>query len=336
MRRNVLSFAAALVWLCVAGAASADISYSYDATTLTPQGRLDGAFSVTEAAIADGSITAGDLSVNFVLSNVSAPFTATTFTTAELSPTIFTINFGEIYVERSSGQVMSGDFSMSATDVETGQMLGMTTHGIGVRSGADGTGVSTPLIISGGGTGAGGGVPGGGPGVNLVYTFTTSVAAPGAGRLSGAFVLPRAAIADGIITFADLISADFALSDAQPPYTPQTLTLANFDSKFFVAGDTQQVRVDPVSGAFLHDFWLRAGIAGGELHLFPHRYVAKRGPSMAAADGRGQGGFTITGSGGGGGGATPVELTALHPVALAALAALLALLATRLRRRRHS
>lgn len=86
--RNLLSAVAAATWLLASGLASAAITYSYDAGSLTPQGRLDGAFTVTEAEIADGSISVGEGSLNFTLSNVGAPFAPTTFSPDEQDPVV--------------------------------------------------------------------------------------------------------------------------------------------------------------------------------------------------------------------------------------------------------
>jgi len=330
MGHSTLRSAAALVWLLATGAVSADISYSYDTSALT-NGRLAGAFTVTEAGIADGSITLGDISANFVLSDVSPPHIATTFTTPEWSPTIYTIIFGEIYVERSSGAIMSGDFYMSANDVETGQTLGLTTHSIGVSSGPAGIGIQTPLIVSGGGAGAGGGGPGGGPGANITYTFAaTSLPVPPAGQLNGSFSVSRAAIADGIITRADIIAANFALTGSVPPYSPGIFTLADLGN-FSGPGMTPEIRVDPVTGALRHDFWMTMG----NIHLFPHHYIVFPGAVVSAGSGRGDLSLTVSG-GDPAGGATPVELATLHPLALAAIAALLALIGAALLRRQRA
>lgn len=225
------------------------------------------------------------------------------------------------------------DFGFAATDKETGQKLFMTTHNIGVSQGFVRTLAETPMIITGAGPGAGGGIPGGGSAATITYTFNTSTAASLAGRLSGSFVVPRAAIGDGILTFSEITAANFSLSDTQPPYTPITHTLADFTPRISGPDRSREVRVDPATGVFLHDFFLSMGRPGTTtvIELFPHRFLAFA-PSVISppASARGQGGFTVTGYVAPAGGTPPVALPLLHPLALAALLALVMLAGLRL------
>lgn len=318
-----------------AGAAAADITYSYGSIPLSPQGRLSGSFTATSAAIADGILTADELTANFSFADAGAPFAPAEFTAPEFENYLFTAFYGEIYVDRVSGAMYSGGFSWRAADTATAQTLYLSENFVRVfvtGSSETYTEARLPLTASGGGAGAGGGGPGGGPGENITYTYTTTTPAGTAGTLSGALVVPRAAITDGVIAFEDLISANFVLSGATAPFAPTTFTLADFRPFFLTPGQNLQVRVNPVSGAFLHDFQISAVAPGTNrttLELFPHRYAVWPASSIPPSA-RGQGSFTVSG-GGPAGGATAVELPVLHPLALIALGLLLILFVIRAR-----
>jgi hypothetical protein len=298
---------------------------------LTPQGHIEGALTVTDAAIADGSITIDEINANFVFSNVSAPFAPTTFTSAQFQ--FFSLNFGELYIDRSSGLILTTPYSLSAHDAGTGQSMSFSPTGIGVISGVASTSATTPWTLTGGGPGAVSGIPGGGSSDTITYTFATSDAdTPAPGRLNGSFAVPKAAIADGVITFADIISANFSITDPTPPYVAITLTRENFSPSFYGPNSSPEVHVDPVTGVFLHDFYL----SSGGVHLFPHRYLVFTAPYVSVRpEGRGQLTVTITGAGSPTGVATPAAVPALHPLALALMLALFGLIGARVLRRRN-
>lgn len=326
---------ALLLCLLFAGTAAANITYTYG-TVDFEQGRLTGSFTATEAAIADGILTADELTANFVLSNTAAPFAPAEFTPPEFDDFLLTVEYGDLHVDRSSGEPYSDIFGWNAVDSSTGQRLFLSLIGVEIyptSSFANGVQVRRRPTVSGGGPGAGGG-PGGGPGNDITYTFRTTQPASLGGTLNGALVVPKAAIADGTIAFADLTSANFTLSDATAPFTSKTFTLADFRPRFITPGATDQIRVDPVSGAFLHDFQITAATPGTNLttlELYPHRYAVWPDSGLRPTS-RGLGSFTVSGGGAPvGGGTTPVELPALDPLALLALALLLVLFVVRAR-----
>jgi hypothetical protein len=329
----------ATLCLLQAGTAAAEITYGYGTVQLG-QAQLTGSMRTTEAAIADGILTADELTADFVFSNPPAPFAPAQFTPSEFDDELLTIYGPELYVDRSSGEPYAQIAGWFATDDETGQRLFVSLPTVAVYLDHDmsaGLTAHVPLTVSGGGPGAGGGGPGGGPGDDITYAYSTTLPAGQGGTLSGSFVIPKAAIADGTIVFTDITAANFELSGATPPFASRTITLADFRPMFLSPGNTGQVRVNPVSGAFLHDFQITAVAPGTNqttLELFPHRFVVW--PETAAppsARSRGQGNFTVSGGGGPtGSGATAVPVPALNAFALAALASMLTLLAARTRR----
>lgn len=340
MSHRRFAFLAAVIGLLNSGVAAAVITYGYGPVTF-PHGTVTGALTATEAAIADGILTADELSLQFTLAQTTSPYQPVEFSTSELIAPLTSPFYGEIYVDRVSGALLSGDFIWRAVDTLTGQRIGGTTHNLAINEiGGNGESIETPLIISGGGYGAGGGGPGGGPGENITYTFATKTAAPLAGTLTGSLVVPKAAIADGRLVFSELLSANFTLSGGPAPFGAATYTLANFSSAFFgpaFAGtnDFRAVRVDPVSGAFLHDFMLLAYPPGADqppLRIFPHRFDAY----FASTVQRGQGAFIVSGGGAPGGTVpAPVPTPTLHPLALAVLALMLLIAAQMARIRRR-
>ena len=304
-------------------------TYSYGTVLLTPQGRVTGSLVTTDAYVRDGILSAEELTPNFTLSDTAAPFAAAAFTPAEFAELIDTVHNGEIYVDRVSGEIYSGNFTWRASDLSTGQTLSVSTDRVRVQSGspAQFAEAAALLTVSGGGTGAVSGGPGGGPGADITYTYETTTAAPQAGAIRGSFVVPKSAIADGLLSFDEITSANFVLPDATAPYTQTTFTLVDLGPRFWTPRDTGSIRVDPVTGVFLHDFMLPANYPGGSrkaLELFPHRYEVWRPDGLNWTRGVAQ--FVVSG-GGSVSGALPVALPALRLPALAMLALLLVLFA---------
>lgn len=343
MPRPIHAILAATACLLAANAAHAvDYVYGYGTVALTPQGQLTGSFRTTDAYVGDGIVTAEELTADFTFSNASAPFAPAQFAPAEFAERIITTgDTGEIYVDRVSGEPYAGLIYWRATDTSTGQVLTLGPNFVRVDSDASATQstqAQTPLTVSGGGSGAISGGPGGGPGNDITYTYRTTTPAQQANAVQGSFVVNRAAIVDGLLTFDEVLSADFTMPDATAPFAPTTFTRADFVPRFATPRDTGAIRVDPVTGVFQHDFMLSAnypGTSNKALDLFPHRYAVWR-PSGLPSSVRGFGNFTASGGGGVNGSAPPVATPALHPLAILALAGLLALLAARgLRSARH-
>lgn len=333
MLRRSFVFLAAIASLLASGTAAAVITYGYGPVTF-PHGTITGALTATESAIADGILRADEFGAQFTLAQTTTPYQAAEFDTSELWQSLSSPFYGEIYVDRVSGKILSGDFIWGATDTLTGQAISGTMYHLQIGAGGGAETIETPLTVSGGGFGAGGGGPGGGTGQNITYAFATTSAAPLAGTLTGSLVVPKAAIADGRLVFGELLSATFTLSGGPAPFAAATYTLGNFSPTFLGPAGSAEVLVDPVSGAFLHDFMLLADSPGKNqppLRLFPHRFDAYDGPSVQS----GQGIFTVSGGGSVTGTTTPVPTPTLHPTALAVLALMLLAIAqsARLRRR---
>lgn len=324
---------------CLLGAraspAAIDYTYSYGTVTLAPQGRISGAFRTTDAYVIDGILSAEELKANFDFSDASAPFAPAQFTPPEFAELIITTaNTGEIYVDRVSGVPYAGFILWRATDTATGQILTLGPDFVRVHTGASSTHMTeaqVPLRVTGGGTGAISGGPGGGPGENFTYTFRTTVPAQQARAVEGSFVVGRSALADGLLTFDEILTADFTMPDATAPFAPTTFTRADFIPRFATPGDTGTIRVDPARGTFLHDFMLSARYPDSSvkaLDLFPHRYAVWRSSGVPDSV-RGSGNFTVSGGAVTGTGGVVAEAPALHPMALLVLAALLMLCAAR-------
>lgn len=182
------------------------------------------------------------------------------------------------------------------------------------------TGMSVAAVVSGGGAV---GAAGGGAGSNYVYTFTTTTPAATAGRVTGSFTVPKTAVADGVLTASEVTSSNFRLVDATAPFVARPIEMyGEFQSPY-----GNEIRVNPATGAYLHDFlWAGRGNQGQECYLLPHR-------SMARGTGGQQyvlGNLSVLGDAPTGGGeATPVPAPSLGLVALCMLALLLAAIAAR-------
>ncbi|HJU38835.1 MAG TPA: hypothetical protein VJ724_04630, partial [Tahibacter sp.] len=124
MSRHLLRIAALVAAGFAATAAHADVTYGFGTVDLAPQGRLSGSFVVTEADIADGTLTGPEMAAraNFSFTDAAAPLQPATFTPTEFGTYVYSPYYGEIYVDRVSGEPYAGLIEWRATDTSTGQV----------------------------------------------------------------------------------------------------------------------------------------------------------------------------------------------------------------------
>jgi len=88
---------------------------------------------------------------------------------------------------------------------------------------------------------------------DISYGVDATIPAPGFGRLHGAFVVPTAAIADGILRAEEITSAEFTLSETQAPFQNAVFT-ANERIAPFLNFDNGDTFVDRVTGMYFSRF----------------------------------------------------------------------------------
>lgn len=112
-----------------ASPASADFVYTYSSTVSAPlAGPMSGQFVVLNSAIADGFISASEVtSFSFTLSSAAAPFMPATFAPFD-TLTIFSPNMGRIPVNPTTGAFVA-DALIQIVDSATGQLLDVTALG---------------------------------------------------------------------------------------------------------------------------------------------------------------------------------------------------------------